>query len=348
MAIPISGPYRKTIDNVPGVQYDMDRRWYRQKKPYDLDLYYRFQSNRIVKASFDAYTNSYFHLYPSPQKDAVVNKAYSKLIDEIGSSSLWSVNLLESHQSIDMIRNRALQLARFTRRLNRFDFLGAAKELGLAKFPKGLKAKANALGNNWLEYHFGWEPLVKDIGAALEVFNKAPLEKKLVRGRANSSTVYSSRTSIPGSLKVRSTAVTTKVHMKVEVRVNNPDLYLLNQLGFVNPLVVAWERIPFSFVVDWFANVGQVLSASTDFFGLEVTRPMTTVLERFFSDSLQVTGPPLVPPPEVVQTVQYESIFMQRDLGIISPVLRIAPLKRVSPVRAATAISLLLQQLKHA
>lgn len=45
-------------------------------------------------------------------------------------------------------------------------------------------------------------------------------------------------------------------NVRVVARVTNPFLYDLDAFGLVNPLDLAWELIPFSFVVDWFVSIG--------------------------------------------------------------------------------------------
>jgi len=54
------------------------------------------------------------------------------------------------------------------------------------------------------------------------------------------------------------------------VRVKDGGVYTASQLGLTNPLEIAWEIVPFSFLVDWFVPVGQVLSALTASAGLDL------------------------------------------------------------------------------
>jgi len=109
-----------------------------------------------------------------------------------------------------------------------------------------------------------------------------------------------------------------------------------SQLGFVNPVSVAWQLVPFSFVVDWFVNVGQFIGSYTDFVGVEQSNPCVTRYQ--VADCIvSANNRPYV----------YEglSIYVRRTLGIPSPSLKVRPWNGVSPVRAATAIALLIQQL---
>jgi hypothetical protein len=55
-----------------------------------------------------------------------------------------------------------------------------------------------------------------------------------------------------------------------KVRVSNAFISNLDTAGVINPLSIAWELSPYSFVVDWFIPVGNVLSALSDTIGLEL------------------------------------------------------------------------------
>jgi hypothetical protein len=60
------------------------------------------------------------------------------------------------------------------------------------------------------------------------------------------------------------------------VGIENLDLALASQLGVVNPASIAWELIPFSFIVDWFLNVGDFLNQFSDFLGLRIEDDYTS------------------------------------------------------------------------
>jgi hypothetical protein len=268
-------------------------------------------------------------------------------VAQLGDASQWGVNLAEYNQSVGMVVNRATQLFRFTKKLNRFDFVGAGKELGLGKVPKGVRRKSKALANNWLEYHFGWEPLVKDIGAAVEQLQSpGPKDKKIVA----KATLHDQFTDHPAGSSPLWTddKYTMKTRISARISVSNPNLYLANQMGFVNPLSVAWELVPFSFVVDWFGNVGDVLSSMTDFVGLDVQSAQWTYLSDNFRKrwSPYARGFDDLPAPF---GATYRSVYVVRRTGaaLPGPTLAIKPFRGFSPARGATAISLLLQQMRR-
>jgi hypothetical protein len=50
--------------------------------------------------------------------------------------------------------------------------------------------------------------------------------------------------------------VTRSVFARIDAIPNNAATIALSSAGVTNPLLVAWELVPFSFVVDWFLPVG--------------------------------------------------------------------------------------------
>jgi hypothetical protein len=110
-------------------------------------------------------------------------------------------------------------------------------------------------------------------------------------------------------------------------------------LGFINPISVAWALVPFSFIVDWFVNVQQVLEQFTDFAGLTLSNPATTAFYEldYAYDRTDIYHP---------GGYTYKSWEMVRTQGLSGPVLHLRPWKGLSPYRGATAIALLLGVLK--
>lgn len=345
MVAPITGPFtRSTVLRqiqfgiYNSVVFEKHSEWYRQRKPYNLPLYYSMDCLSL---------DYYFEPFPpnarstiscSPYRSGLtadsINRAYGKLVEDIGDASLWAVNVAEYKQAIKLIGDDAFKLIRFVRALHRFDFPEAARVLKTF-IPKGLKPKAKEFGNNFLKFHFGWEPLVKDIGAAISTL-QSPINSKQVTGKSGKVNRIEDTGKIGSPWSRQVDVITTYTRMSCTVTVTNPNLYLASQLGFVNPLAVAWELVPFSFVVDWFVNVGQFLGSMTDFAGLSISSGYTTHYQVIKRTESWQTG----------LVARYSSTFVRRGYGISGPTLKARPWKGVSPVRAATAISLLVQQLK--
>ena len=111
----------------------------------------------------------------------------------------------------------------------------------------------------WLEYSFGWAPLLSDIYTMLN--NTFDVPSAFVRQvyRSRYPDVYlenGSNTKVfrQGVFKVR--GVATGI-----VYVDIPAIHAASQYGITNPLATAWEALPFSFVVDWFVPVGDFINS---------------------------------------------------------------------------------------
>ncbi len=270
------------------------------------------------------------------------NSAYDNFAEKAkGAAAMAAVNVAEFNQALGMITNRAGQLLKFCRALRRFDLKGAASVLGIKK-PKSARDSSKDFAALFLEYHFGWEPLIADIGAGIDILQGSVRDKtlhakgKLVRGevRTSGENEYSAYTTY--------TAYRVRTTCSARVRVTNPQLHQADQAGLVNPLSVAWELVPFSFVVDWFVPVSSFLNSMTDFLGLDLDNECYFTLLRtpvWFSEQHTISAP--YPYGFDITSTGHVAY---RTLGIPSVTLVPNRIYGISPVRAATAISLLLQQ----
>lgn len=136
------------------------------------------------------------------------------------------------------------------------------------------------------------------------------------------------------------------VRLQARVRISNPNLYEANRLGLTNPAAVAWEVVPFSFLIDWFVNVGEVIGGYTSELGLEITDRQ--VLRFFKGDSSSVMiGNKNYPSYLYGWDCKAKVALVKREVGLFpSPMLTYA-LPRISWTRAATAVSLLVSVFSH-
>jgi len=276
VVLPVTGPVIKTTGSPTGL-YDTSKRGYRQARPIDRPLDYTGYGRRVgimtrpgyYVSQSDQFTNVMSNSQSSYQY--AINDTASKLRGKVSDQALWSVNFAEYSQSLGMMSQRLVQLSRFARAVLTRNPSAIARSLGING---RRKSPAKSVADTWLEYSFGWKPLVEDIYSTVDL-----LQNPIKATRVKASRTYSVARSDSRSgniITAYDVSGTDFCTMGCEVKVNNPNLYLANNLGLANPATLIWELIPFSFVVDWFASVGQFLNSGTDWLGLTVTNPYTT------------------------------------------------------------------------
>lgn len=121
------------------------------------------------------------------------------------------------------------------------------------------------LANGWLEFQYGWRPLMSDIfGVANESVNVALGTIKHVRARVSLPIKENRRRTvgqIAGLTNVPTVVYGTgKQSCTIGVTLTVPSsAFEVSRWASFNPIGLAWELIPYSFVFDWFLNVSGYL-----------------------------------------------------------------------------------------
>jgi hypothetical protein len=353
MVAPISGPFTKSEGLRFPPPYENDflyykgSTWYRQKPPFDIRLRYSMRvgdSKSNMQGPFiglAADSEIMYAIDGALEQDAL-DKAWAKFVEEVGSQASFGATLAEMGQAIDMISARALQLLRFMRALHRLDFHSAAGYLrlnsneaiyGAGKTMKKKWNQTHNMGDVWLEVHFGWAPLASDIYNGCNILQQ-PIRPKSVTAGASASSF--SRT---GSQPNITSFIQTKVAVRyrADVKAENENLNMLSRLGVINPVALVWEIIPFSFVVDWFVNVGAFINSYSDLAGIEIRNPSTT--------TFQVCSGSWTWSDAGGHSSSTTCHHLERVQALVRPGLHVRSLKLPSISRAATSISLLTQAL---
>jgi len=216
----------------------------------------------------------------------------------------------------------------------------ARKKTNKPLVPKGVSA-AKSLANNWLEYSFGWKPLIQDIYQAVDLLQN-PIKSIRPTGKASAShiAIVETGSKASGFYSGQNVQGVRYAKQGCVVTIDNPNLYLANNLGLVNPLTVAWELVPFSFVVDWFVNVGEFLNSGTDLLGLTVTQPYAVYgIKAIGQDDRR--NPFWTP--NTVNIRAWNLMFMARASGLIGPTLHVRPARLWGWQRCANAAAVLTQ-----
>jgi len=171
------------------------------------------------------------------------------------------VSFGERKQAAGMMLDRLGKIANAYRAFKQGRFRDAARNLGL-----GWKDAPR----NWLEYQYGWKPMLGDIYTACREINEKdrsspPRTQYYVRAmrsdHSESKTVTASNSVGARKIYIDEHTFDVQVRFDFKPKENMGHLQTLDQWGVFNPLEIAWELVPFSFVVDWAVPVGQYLSA---------------------------------------------------------------------------------------
>lgn len=335
-----SGPYQAT--DVSTKDAWRRRTWYRQTKPRVSRLKYELRDQRVTSRTGSSF-NSLFGYSTTFQSgvalaadQAAYNAAYAKLKEAAGDSASWAVTLAERRQAVDMIVKRTTQIIAFTRSLRKGRFGEAWMALGSpesVKRPSGRHLRKKSLAGQYLEYHFGWAPLMSDIHTSCSILGRE-FQVTSLRGRGRAAAEAADLANQPR----RRGSVTTKCQILADHRIENPNLLLWSQLGLVNPATVVWELVPFSFVVDWFVNVGEYLAHYTDFTGMTLSNVAVTY-------SRSIAEEAWYDPPFTVARIERKWFWLDRlpVTTVTGPSIGLRPFKRFSVRRGLAAVSLLIQ-----
>jgi hypothetical protein len=213
-----------------------------------------------------------------PSTASVYNKALKKLYDQLRDSDLnLTVDLAEIRQTYEMLRRVKRifpQLLDYARKAR------SSARKKIRKYPNSTVEDAkNAIGNAWLEYRYGWKPLLSSIYGVMDFQRHSSYKRKL---KARASTVNKWSTHVNATFSNVATTYWTTSSQRCEIgityRVKQPELFNATRFASLNPLGIAWELLPYSFVVDWFIDIGGFLQMweQSFFLGLEFEKGYVT------------------------------------------------------------------------
>lgn len=131
-----------------------------------------------------------------------------------------------------------------------------------------------AFSDTWLEYRYGWRLLAYDIEEVNSSLTKLQEGVKSLGIRRVTShgvnTITNSTSSsraggIPGAGGPWDMTVSTVFRTESHTRSGLGIEGVARDLAFIDPLVTGWEIIPWSFILDWFFNLGDMITAWSPF-----------------------------------------------------------------------------------
>lgn len=148
------------------------------------------------------------------------------------------------------------------------------------------RTSAKSLASDVLEVEFGWRPFIEDIASCMTTLCSETMPP--VRFRA-SNRIQVNTTQKSGGEPSFLTVVSGRARVTAcqSYSVSNPNVWLLNQLGLLNPFEVAWDRVPWSWVVNMFVNANQLIGSFSDTFGLTLLSGSMTTSSALFREQTE-------------------------------------------------------------
>jgi hypothetical protein len=191
------------------------------------------------------------------------------------------VFLGELRQTLSLIRNPAKSARLLVDVFAKSTFRRARPRRGRSSrnitIAEKLKYLKNAIADSWLEFSFGWNPLAADVDAAYRLLNDLATKTNRMFAEVKGSNLQYDKKLITSALTGQATnrpysvLQTKQTYAEVivsyygRIRLDMPnsvDRYFTGLgLTVADILPTSWELVPWSFFVDYFTNVGDVIEA---------------------------------------------------------------------------------------
>jgi hypothetical protein len=198
--------------------------------------------------------------------------------------------IITTRQTAREVARNATNILQAYKDLRNGNFAKAARQLGLS--PKDI-ATGGSIADAWLQWIYGIKPMLADIhdecNQMVNTYRDEgfPITVSCIR-KVSHQTEPSTTSTFNERWHCTGLA-------KVSYRANISNSYFdgLDESGVLNPLSILWEAVPFSFIVDWFVPVGNVLESLTATAGLDYAWGYADeVQESHFEAHLQHWGLP--------------------------------------------------------
>lgn len=232
--------------------------------------------------------------------DNALNQAQVEALNKLGDGKAeLGTTLLEARRSAINLADRAIELARLLLYAKRREWSRIPKHFGLTReIGNSLRNGSKTAASRYLEWHFGWLPLASDIKSAFDILKEDLKPALLLSARKGVTTrlrVDPSKLNYGGGVFESLSGDIVRTH-KVTLHAKLDDVYLhqAQQAALLNPLSLAWEIIPYSFVVDWFVPVGNVFQALSDTAGLTFVAGSKSVSGLYLWEGQLKVNPPWI------------------------------------------------------
>ena len=271
-----SGPYHG--DHHTAYDYGMGAGRVISDSPFVIHQYYDNPVDHLT-SNYDYYSSEYLSKYRTPFSSSTINgpkmeNAISEAITSAlgslrGKHSNWGSDLGEMRQNVDSFSKAITKGSQFLYYMKRGRFNLAAEALGISRRSfSSSNNRGRALANAWLAYSYGWRPYAQSVHDMQQtIADIVDRNSNNVEATGTGHASGGSSGTYYGKIR-QSSNWHGSARCVLKATIDSPTAHNITKMGLSNPASIAWELTPFSFVVDWFVPVGNVLDALTAAQGL--------------------------------------------------------------------------------
>lgn len=313
---------RYWYENKTGVRRHRPTGW-RDPTSYNLDTYVHVPCRgtikwRVVPGWYLEFEGALVETrqnlgYEDLPVSGLVNEALIKALTNLKSMRVnLGVAFAEAQQTADLVGSTASRIARAYNNCKRGRYKDALRSLG---------ASARQVPNNWLEMQYAWKPLLSDVYGAVEALQTrdTPPDWRVTVKGAQRDTEKLQYDYFTGHATVRvDRSRMAGGFVRLDYSPGNTFLSSLTQVGMTNPLEVLWEKVPFSFIYDWFQPIGGWLSVMDAAYGWQFISGSNSSIQRTRA-ALSAAPPSGQTEAAMFDGGIYKAVKLKRNVYLSSP-----------------------------
>lgn len=325
-----------------------------------------FAANNVANGNASGYMGIHTKHYPGATQPLHLAeasaKALQRLVGRQGDRQNIAETLATAGQTRDMVIGNVTRIVKSVLLLKKGNIPEAVKTLFRNHNPRyrrrGGPKPGKDLASNWLELQYGWKPLIDDVHWAMKALQEKNPEGLVVRTVGSAKAMSETKTNVltfrggGGVAGTKTIRTVTQAKYVIWWERSSQVKALLAQAGFTNPVSLAWELLPFSFVADWFLRIGPFLEQLSAFDGLTFMQGSKTQFTRqwtTFALNYQETSPFNVNQKNWETSYYHDewiTLGREKLTSFPSPVLNPPRNGLASATRVANAMALLRQVFK--
>jgi hypothetical protein len=215
------------------------------------------------------------------RKQACIDLATTQAFANIDVSEMLALaTIAESRKSIDSMRAILIRAFKVARHVRKLDLRALRREF-----------KPKELADRYMEARYAIRPLMYDAkGIAATINKNMSSVRRTYRGFSEDNvevndTAYNVDTSLWGTVADWSLKSTYEVSARAGI-LCDVSHSIATTLGTNQIFETAWELLPFSFIMDWFANTGDWIAAVTPNAGVKQRASWIVVREKSYQESI--------------------------------------------------------------